>query len=146
VGLAEDYFSDGPSDDDHRSVQYFDAAELAGVIGGRYRDLARHESKWIKKAQSYIRQALTLRHPSSLRLRAFDLIGLARTYLIDAEPERACELVHEALPLAQPWTNGRVGAKLREYRQEASRYASIPVVENTRDLIRDLTSERWARG
>lgn len=137
VGLAEDYFSDGPSESEPRSVQYFDAAELAGVIGGRYRDLARHEPRWARKAQDYIQQALRLRHPSRPRLRAFDLIGLARTHLITADPQHACELVHQALPLAQRWANGRVGAKLREFRQEVSQYAGIPVVEDTRDLIRD---------
>ncbi len=146
VGLAEEYFSDGPSDADHRSVKNFDAAELAGVIGGRYRDLARHRPQWARKAQGYTQQALRLRHPSKLRLRAFDLIGLARTYLIAADPQHACELVHQAIPLAQQWTNGRVGAKLREFHQEASQYADVPVVGDTCDLIRELTSSRWMKG
>ncbi|MGH3770552.1 MAG: hypothetical protein ACRDRW_04005, partial [Pseudonocardiaceae bacterium] len=34
VGLAEEYFAGGPSDDDHRRVRHFDAAELVGTIGG----------------------------------------------------------------------------------------------------------------
>ena len=140
IGLAEEYFSDGPSDSDPRSVQHFDAAELAGVIGGRYRDLARHEPSWARKAQDYTQQALKLRHPSKLRLRTFDLIGLARTQLIAADPQRACELICQAIPLAQPWANGRVGTKLREFHQEASQYADIPVVRDTRDLIRELIS------
>ncbi len=147
VGLAEEYFTEGPSDDDTRAVRYFDAAELTGVIGGRYRDLARHEPKWSRKAQDYIQQALKLRHPSQLRLRAFDLIGLARTHLIDDDPQHACELVHQAISIAQPWVNGRVGAKLREFRQEASQYVDIPVVRDTRDLIRELTSANiWTKG
>jgi len=147
VGLAEEYFSDGPSDGDHPAVQGFDAAELVGTIGGRYRDLARHEPRWSRKAQDYTQQALKLRHPSQLRLRVFDLIGLARTQLIAADPQHACELVHQAIPCAQSWVNGRVGAKLREFRQEASRYGDIPVVRDTRDLIRELTSSNgWVRG
>ncbi|MGB6161599.1 MAG: helix-turn-helix transcriptional regulator [Pseudonocardiaceae bacterium] len=140
VGLAEEHFSDGPSDGDHPAIQDFDAAELVGTIGGRYRDLARHEPRWARKAQDYTQQALSLRHPSQLRLRVFDLIGLARTQLITADPQRACELVHQAIPCVQPWANGRVGAKLREFHQEASQYAEIPVVRDTRDLIRELTS------
>jgi hypothetical protein len=139
VGLAEDYFADGPSGGEHRSIQYFDAAELAGVIGGRYRDLARHEPRYARNAQDYITKALVLRHPAKLRLRAFDLIGLARTYLISADPERACELIHQAIPIAPSWMNGRVGVKLREFHQEASQYIEIPTVRDTRDLIRDLT-------
>ncbi|MGH3854352.1 MAG: hypothetical protein ACRDR6_12835 [Pseudonocardiaceae bacterium] len=146
VGLAEEYFSDGPSDDDHRRVRYFDAAELTGVIGGRYRELARHDPRRARKAQDYIEKALELRHPSEPRLHTFDLIGLARTQLISADPERACELVHRAIPLGRPWVNGRVGAKLRDFHQEASRYADIPVVRDTRDLIRELTSANgWMR-
>jgi hypothetical protein len=140
VGLAEEYFSSGPSDGDHCSVQYFDAAEFAGVIGGRYRDLARHEPQWARKAQDYTQQALRWRHPSKLRLRVFDLIGLARTRLIATDPEHACELAHQAIPLAQQWANGRVGVKLLEFRQEASQYTDLPVVRDTCDLIRELTS------
>ncbi|MGH8412760.1 MAG: hypothetical protein ACRERT_16230, partial [Pseudomonas sp.] len=147
VGLAEEYFSDGPSDGDPRAVRDFDAAELAGTIGGRYRDLAQHEPRWARKAQDYTQQALGLRHPSELRLRIFDLIGLARTQLILADPEHACELVHQAIPLVQPWVNGRVGAKLREFYREVSRYAEIAAVRDTRDLIRELTSfNGWIKG
>jgi hypothetical protein len=147
VGLAEEYFSRGPSDGDPRSVRCFDASELVGVIGGRYRDLARHEPQWVRKAQDYTQQALKLRHPSKIRLRVFDLIGLARTQLIAADPQRACELVHRAIPLARPWANGRVGAKLREFHQEASQYADSPVVRDTRDLIREMTfANRWMKG
>jgi hypothetical protein len=147
VGMAEDLFSGGPSDGDPRSVRYFDAAELLGVIGGRYRDLARHEPQWVQKAQVYTQQALRLRHPSKLRLRVFDLIGLARTELIVGDPQRACELINRAIPLAQPWANGRVGAKLREFHQEASPYAGSPVVRDTRDLIRGMPfTNSWMKG
>ncbi|MGH3771488.1 MAG: hypothetical protein ACRDRW_08855, partial [Pseudonocardiaceae bacterium] len=147
VGLAEEYFAGGPSDDDHRRVRHFDAAELVGTIGGRYRELARHEPKWSRKSQDYIHEALELRHPSESKPRAFDLIGLARTELIVADLEHACELVHQAIPLGRPWLNGRVGAELRDFRQEVSRYAEIPVVRDTRDLIQELTSSNgWMKG
>ncbi|MGH4019678.1 MAG: hypothetical protein ACRDT0_10685 [Pseudonocardiaceae bacterium] len=143
VGLAEDYFAEGPSDRDHRSIRYFDAAELAGVIGGRYRDLARHEPKYARNAQEYIKRALELRDPAKLWLRAFDIIGLARTCLISADPERACELIHQAMPIVPSWANGRVGVKLREFHQEASQYVEVPTVRDTRDLIRDLARSGW---
>lgn len=122
VGLAEEYFSDGLSDGDPRAVHGFDAAELAGTIGGRYRDLARHEPRWARKAHD-------------------------RTHLITADPKYACELVHQAIPLGRPWVNGRVGTKLREFHQEASQYAGIPVVRDTRDLIQEMTSSNgWLKG
>jgi hypothetical protein len=143
VGLAEEYFSHGPSDDDHRRFQYFDAAGLAGLIGGNYRELARHEPRWAGKAHEYLQEAL--RHPSDEpRLHADDLIGLACAHLITAEPEHACELVHQAISIAQPWVNGRVGAKLGKFHQEAAQYGDIPVVGDTRDRIRELTAaNRW---
>jgi hypothetical protein len=143
VGLAEDHFAEGSSEWDHRSVRYFDAAELAGVIGGRYRDLSRHEQKFVRNAQNYTGEALRLRQPSELRARAFDLIGLGRTYLVGADPEHACDLVHQAILIAQPWLNGRVGAKFREFYMEASRYVEIPLVRDTRDLIRELAIPKW---
>jgi hypothetical protein len=64
--------------------------------------------------------------------------------LITAEPEHACELVHQAISIAQPWVNGRVGAKLGKFHQEAAQYGDIPVVGDTRDRIRELTAaNRW---
>ncbi|MBV9143749.1 MAG: helix-turn-helix transcriptional regulator [Pseudonocardiales bacterium] len=143
VGRAEEYFADGPSDDDHRRFQHLDAAGFAALIGEHYRELARHEPRWAGKAHEYLQEAL--RHPSEEpRFHAQDLIVVARTHLISAEPEHACELVHQAIPLAQPWANGIVGIKLGKFHQEAARYADIPVVGDTRDLIHELTSaNRW---
>ncbi|MBV9141112.1 MAG: hypothetical protein JO115_09360 [Pseudonocardiales bacterium] len=147
VGRVEEYFSDGPSDDDHRRLQpllqHLDAAGFAALLGEHYRELARHEPRWAGKAHDYLQEAL--RHPSDEpRLHADDLIELAHTQLINAEPEHACELVHQAISIAQPWANGRVGVKLGEFHQEAERYADIPVVGDTRDRIRELTAaNRW---
>lgn len=74
--------------------------------------LALHARDQVHHAQEHISRALTLRHPNQQRNRTFDLIGLARTYLIVDEPEHVCELITEVLPLAQRWARGRVGVKL----------------------------------
>jgi hypothetical protein len=137
VGLAEDHHTEGARDIDTLtpSARSLDTAELAGVIGARYRDLAAFDPKHARKAQEYIGLALVQREPSRVRNRVFDLIGLARTYLITREPDRAAELIAGALPLAENWSSGRVGTKLRDYYREAAAFATVPAVRDSREAI-----------
>ncbi|MBB5153109.1 hypothetical protein [Saccharopolyspora phatthalungensis] len=140
VGLAEDHFAESGAEEPDSRVRGLDEAELYGVLGARWRDLAatRQEPTEARHAQAYIGRALALRDPSRARNRAFDLIGLARTHLITAEPDRACELVDEALPIAKHWANGRVGEKLRDFHRESQPFASSAAVRSTRDAVRAL--------
>ncbi|WP_190812688.1 hypothetical protein [Saccharopolyspora pogona] len=89
VGLTEDHFAEGAGDETETRVRGLAEAELFGVLGARWRDLAtaRQEPKEARHAQDYIGRALALRDPSRVRNRAFDLIGLARTHLITSEPD-----------------------------------------------------------
>ncbi|WP_228684918.1 hypothetical protein [Amycolatopsis thermoflava] len=141
VGLAEDFHSEGSRDEDARTptARSLDQAELAGVIGARYRDLARYDPKHARTAQTYITRALELRHPSRLRNRAFDLIGLARAHLISREPDHAADLIVQAVPLAGPWATGRVGVKLQDFRGEATPFAKVPAVRDAIEAINALT-------
>ncbi|SDZ14156.1 hypothetical protein SAMN05216215_104848 [Saccharopolyspora shandongensis] len=140
AGLAEDHFAESVGDEADHRVRGLDQVELYGVLGARWRDLAaaRQEPKEARHAQEYIGRALELRDPSCARNRAFDMIGLARTYLVTAEPDRACELVAEALPIAKQWAAGRVGEKLRDFHREVRPFADSVVVRDTRDAVRDL--------
>jgi hypothetical protein len=140
VGLAEDHYSEGARDLDVRtpSTRSLDDAELAGVIGARYRDLARHDAKHARTAQDYITRALDLRHADRTRNRVFDLVGLARTHLITREPDRAAELLHHALPSAATWASGRVGARLRDFHREAAPFVAIPEIQNVRTAVTEL--------
>jgi hypothetical protein len=142
VGLAEDFHAEGVQDGDSRTpaARSLDEAELLGVIGTRYRDLARADATHARTAQRYIARALDLRHPSRARNRTFDLIGLARTHLLTREPERAAELVFEVLPLARTWSGGRVGVKLRDFRREAAPFATVPAVRDARAAIAAMTT------
>nr|WP_232327820.1 hypothetical protein [Kibdelosporangium sp. MJ126-NF4]CEL13547.1 Putative regulatory protein [Kibdelosporangium sp. MJ126-NF4]CTQ99233.1 Putative regulatory protein [Kibdelosporangium sp. MJ126-NF4] len=141
VRLAEDYHAEGTRDADARtpSARSLDAAELAGVIGARYRDLAQHDPKYARQAQTYIEQALRLRDSGRPRNRVFDLISLARTHLITRDPDRASELVSAALPIASTWANGRVGTKLRDFHHETAQFATLPTIKAVRTAIADLT-------
>jgi hypothetical protein len=77
VRLAEEYHTEGVSELDLRtpSTRSLDEAELAGVIGARYRDLARHDPKHARTAQDYIERALELRPADRVRNRVFDMVG-----------------------------------------------------------------------
>jgi len=142
VGLAEDYHSDGVRELDLRtpSTRSLDDAELAGVIGARYRDLARHDPRHARTAQDYIGRALERRPADRTRNRVFDLVGLARAHLITREPDRAAELIHQALPAAATWTSGRVGARLRDFHREAAVFAAVTEVRDARDAIAELVA------
>jgi tetratricopeptide (TPR) repeat protein/DNA-binding XRE family transcriptional regulator len=136
VGLAEDHFSDGASDRDPRTVRNFDMAELSGVIGARYRDLALHDPKQARRAIEYIENALRQRHPTRTRNRVFDLIGLARANLIGGDLDRASDSIGQAIPIAKPWLNGRVGAKLQDFQRESARFGTVRTIRDTREMVR----------
>jgi hypothetical protein len=138
TGLAQDFYAETTGVEPCRWVRSFDLAELHGVIGARFRDLARHDPKQAHHAQDHINQALALRDPSRLRNRAFDLIGLARAHLIAREPEQASAVIGEVLPIARPWAPGRVGVKLADFYREAEPFVALPVIRDARDAIHDM--------
>lgn len=138
VGLAEEAYARRKPDAEPRWTSGLDAAELAGVIGARYRDLARHDPAQAPRAVRYIGQPLALRNASRQRNRAFDLIGLARVHLITREPERAAALIVQALPLVGERASGRVGRKLDDFYRETVQWAAVPAVRDAREQLRPL--------
>jgi hypothetical protein len=105
-----------------------DAAELAGVIGARFRDLARHQPAQARHAVTYIERALELRDPVRVRNRSFDLIGLARAHLVTAEPDRGCELIAEVRPVSSLSTPSSTPCSARPVRTRM-RTGFFPFVE-----------------
>jgi hypothetical protein len=141
VDNAESSFADaGPLGAEPRWLAGLDAAELAGVIGARFRDLARHDPTQAHHAVTYISRALELRDPTRVRNRAFDTIGLARAHLITGEPDRAAHLITEALPTVAPGNPGRLGRKLSDWSREATRYASVPAVRAAQAAVAELVA------
>lgn len=138
VGLAEDHFAEATVDNRDRWVTGFDRAELYGVIGARYRDLAAHDENQVSRSADYIRRALDLRDPQRGRNRAFDLIGLARTHLVAGEADQAGELITSTLPLAKQWAPGRVGAKLSDFYRECAPFTGVREIDHARTEIRHL--------
>ncbi|MDQ3786426.1 MAG: hypothetical protein M3422_04185 [Actinomycetota bacterium] len=122
------------------STRSLDEAELVGVIGARYRDLARHDPKHAQTAQKYIGRALELRPTYRVRNRVFDMVGLARAHLITREPERAAAIIHSVLPIAADWASGRVGARLRDFHREAATFAVVPEMRDVREAVAEFVA------
>lgn len=140
VGYAEEVFAERDPATEPRWLAGFDAAELAGVIGARFRDLARHDPRQAPHAVAYIKRALALRNPDRPRNRAMDLIGLARVHLLTHEPEHSVELITEALPLVDPRRPGRMGRRLTDWQREAAPFATVPAVRHIREMLRELVN------
>ncbi len=117
-----------------------DDAELAGTIGGRYRELALHDRRQAGHAAEYLARALALRHPARVRLRAFDLVSLARVHLLTGEPELAAATVRTALPFVDLQRPGRLVRRLCDWHREAAPFASNPSVRESRDDIAATTT------
>ncbi len=119
----------------------FDHAELAGVVGARYRDLAAGQRdpaarrRHAESSAAYITRALRLRNPSGRRGRAFDLIGLGRTYLLLDEPAEAARVVRQAVALEHSLGSGRVRRRLSDWYTESATHHRDPHVAEVRDEL-----------
>lgn len=142
VGVAEDCHCEGARDSDAATpcARSLNSAELAGVIGGRCRELAQYDPRFAREAQDRIAEALRLRPADQTRNRVFDLVELAQAHLLSREPDRAAELIAHALPLAAPRASGRVGAMLSDFCRTAAPYATVPAVRHAREAAAELIS------
>ena len=142
VDNAETAFADAAHGDvEPRWLDGLDAAELAGTIGARFRDLAYHDPSQARHAVTYIGRALELRDPGRNRNRLLDSIGLARVHLLTGEVDESCALVDQVLPLVDTTHPGRVARKLTDWAREAgTRYADVGTVSDTRDRVRELVT------
>ncbi|OOC53318.1 MULTISPECIES: helix-turn-helix domain-containing protein [Nocardiopsis] len=119
----------------------FDHAELSGVVGARYRDLAasrddrgaRH--RHAESSAAYITQALRSRDPARKRGRAFDLVGLGRTYLLLDEPAESARVVSQAAALESSLDSGRVRRRLGDWYTESAAHHRNPQVAEVRDEL-----------
>lgn len=125
---------------DPSSLRSFDAAELHGTVGARYRDMARHDRRHAVDAVAHVTAALELRGPDRARNRAFDHVSLARVQLIAREPDGAAESARSALPHFDVDRPGRLGRKLGDFVRESEPYRAVPAVADVRADILQLTS------
>lgn len=136
TGQAEDAFAQASSgDDDPYWIAYFDAAELAGVTGGRALDLARRDSRFAVEAEARIERAIALRKEGSLRSTALDQSGLAQVYFLRGEIEQAVHVGHEAIDTAERTQSDRVRVSLRELHTSSTTMRHLPEVAEMRERL-----------
>ncbi|MFI8977413.1 hypothetical protein ACIGO9_31355 [Nocardia asteroides] len=131
-------FSDARPHEDPYWIQYFDAAELSGTLGGRLLELARKENDFADEAAEAITSAIALRKPERWRSSALDRLGIAEARLIQGEYSEALRLGHVALVDVSKTSSHRVQAKISEVYQRTETCAnSRPVIE-LRDMLHPL--------
>ncbi|MEK2473693.1 helix-turn-helix transcriptional regulator [Streptomyces noursei] len=120
-------------------ISYFDAAELAGVTGGRLLELARSDPHGhAPTAARDIRTALDQRGPEAGRSHALDWIGLAECSFLLGDVTGAAETTRHAVSAAAHTQSGRVRHQLAQlYPYTVGRHVPGPLRE-ARDQIRDL--------
>ncbi len=148
VAQAEEAIDGGARESLPGGGRTFDHAELSGVVGARYRDLAQGQDDPAARRRSaessvhHITEALRLRPPSQRRGQAFDLIGLGRTYLLLGEPAEAAKAVRNAVEVGDGLGSGRVRRRLRDWHREAAPFHREPAVAELRgELSRTLLTE-----
>lgn len=137
VGQAQDLLAreEGPAPE---WSQGFDEAELAGVVGARYRDLGRslerpESERFALKSVEYISSALERRGAG--RGRTLDLIGLGRTYAALGEGTESARSVRAALGSGPGLASGRVRRRLHDWYVESSALHKNPDTAAIRDEL-----------
>lgn len=96
-------------DEEPHWIGYFDEAELAGTVGGRYLELARQDPRQhADRAGEEIRTALAQRGPEAGRSNALDHLGLAEVYFLSGDLTGAVQQTHAAVDVAAGVQSGRV--------------------------------------
>lgn len=122
LNAAETHLSQGSSSDDPVWIRYFDEAQLAGVIGSCYRDLAARDPSQAVKAEEPIRRAMAGRSTEQIRNQALDRANLATARLRRRELDGAAEEVDHAVGLALRLKSHRVNTRLRLFAKQSERY------------------------
>lgn len=121
-------------------INYFDAAELAGTIGGRLLEMARRTPTYAMEAAEQITVAIEMRRPDRLRSSALDQLGLVEARVIQGELEEACRVGHSALEAVEKTKSDRVRVKALEVLDRTESVKGVSVVAELRDRLRPLVA------
>ncbi|MBT2401560.1 hypothetical protein, partial [Streptomyces sp. ISL-100] len=131
----------GPGEEEPYWIAYFDEAELAGVTGGRFLDLARQDPRrHADRAAAEIRSALSARGPEAGRSHALDRIGLAECRFLVGDVAGGAAETHRAVEAARLTQSSRVRLQLGELYPYTVGHGAARSVREARDSIRDLLS------
>jgi len=138
TGMAEEELAKADeSDHDPYWIQYFDAAELAGVTGGRLLDLTHRDQRQASSAIDHINRAIELRKPTSLRSRALDQAGLAQLHFLSGDLEQAVTIGIQAIETAHRTKSDRVRLQMHELYAASSAYRHRTEVAEFRERLRE---------
>lgn len=140
LGAAEEAFSHAGAGTDPGWAQFFNDAELAGVTGVAFRDLAIHDPDQTHthaaKARPWIQSAAGGRSPGFLRSRVLDLTSLALVDLFLGEPETAAHSAARALDLATSVSSTRVARNLRHVNTlSQQRHSHVPAIRDLNERV-----------
>ncbi|WP_436791376.1 hypothetical protein [Yinghuangia sp. YIM S10712] len=139
---AEDALTSSTPVDEPHWIHYFGAAELAGVTGGRWLELARKDAKYADQAVHTIRRAVDLRGPTGLRSHGLDQVGLAEAQFIQGERKAAIDTTHNALAVAEMTQSSRVRAQMRDLYAYTNDGDRDPRLREVRDRMRELLTTK----
>lgn len=110
---AERWLADGANADQPGWIRYFNEAQLDGVIGSCFRDLATIDARYALQAEAPIHRAMRNRNHDQLRNQALDHLNLATARLRRGEIDGMIEEGTTAANLAQALKSHRTNARLR---------------------------------
>ncbi|MGW0562928.1 transcriptional regulator [Streptomyces sp. NPDC003016] len=137
---AEDAFTRITAEAEPSHMAFFDAAELCATLGVAHQIAAKnstgsHRSHRAEKSVVLINQALANRPEHRVRSKAFDHLGLARTYVAADEIDGALLETGRALELFGVIESHRVADRLVELHEEAEPFADGQAGGELRQLI-----------
>lgn len=139
TGIAEELLPRSPANETEPYwIQYFDAAEFHGTIGGRLLELAqRGHSSYASAAIDRINVALDTRDEDRRRSSALDLIGLSQAYMLSGEIEEGARVGHDAITVAGNTSSDRVNVMLRDFHEDIAKHSQTASVWDLRSRVSD---------
>ncbi|MGW4844901.1 helix-turn-helix domain-containing protein [Nocardia brasiliensis] len=135
---AHEALSDSDPSSDPYWINYFDAAELAGTVGGRLLEMARREPAFAPAAAEQIDRAIRLRRPNRRRSAALDQLGMVEARLIEREVEEACRIGETAIEAVGKTASDRVQKKLIKLYRATEQFVQIGRVAELRGQMMPL--------
>ncbi|HEX7302699.1 hypothetical protein [Lentzea sp.] len=119
---AQDEFDRAETEEAPPWARFFDLADLVSIGGMVHTELARTcDVKYARTAIPLLTRAISAGGQDASRSQSFRLAALAVNYLVQNEPERACEVGERAMAVSGPIRSARTRDRMRPLKQEADR-------------------------